>query len=53
VEIEIVPEPSPAEREALLDALARFDAEPEEPPVYRSRWRRAGLDPDDDEARFG
>jgi hypothetical protein len=44
VEIEIVPEPSPAEREALVQALATSDGDPEQPPAYRSPWRQAALD---------
>jgi hypothetical protein len=43
VEVEIVPEPDPAEREALLEALASLDADSEPPPAYRSAWRRAAL----------
>jgi hypothetical protein len=52
VEIEIVPEPSPAEREALLEALAASDGDPERPPAYRSPWRRAALDPAEDDGPF-
>jgi hypothetical protein len=44
VAIEIVPEPSPAEREALLQALAGLGGDAEQPPAYRSAWRRAALD---------
>lgn len=47
VEVEIVPEPDPDEREALLVALAE-PAEPREPSAYRSAWRRAALEPEDD-----
>jgi hypothetical protein len=49
VEVEIVPEPDPAEREALLEALASLDADSEQPPAYRSSWRRAALDPPEDD----
>jgi hypothetical protein len=45
VEIEIVPDPSPEERAALLAALA----EEAEPPAYLSAWRRAGLELGEDE----
>jgi hypothetical protein len=38
VEYEVVPEPSPAEREALLAALAA------RPTSYDSEWRRLGID---------
>jgi hypothetical protein len=49
VEVEIVPEPDPAEREALLEALASLDTESEQPPAYRSAWRQAALDPAEDD----
>jgi hypothetical protein len=39
--VEITPEPSPAEREALLAALAR--GRPATPGSYGSVWRLAGL----------
>lgn len=40
MEHEIAPEPSPAEREAIDEALARLLAEPDEP---RSAWWREGV----------
>ncbi|MBD0339084.1 MAG: hypothetical protein ICV67_07345 [Thermoleophilia bacterium] len=43
MEAEIVPEPSEAEREALLAALAELDGALDRPPAYASPWRRAGL----------
>lgn len=46
--MEIVPEPDPDEREALLAALERAVAPPE-PAAYRSPWRRAALDPEGDQ----
>jgi hypothetical protein len=49
VEVEIAPEPSPAEREALLDAIGRLDGDSEQPPAYRSPWRQAGLDFSEDD----
>jgi hypothetical protein len=53
VEVEIVPEPDPAEREALLEALASLDAESEQPPAYGSSWRRAALNPAEDDDLLG
>jgi hypothetical protein len=47
VDVAILPEPDPAEREALLEALATMDGESEEPAAYRSAWRRAALDFDE------
>jgi hypothetical protein len=49
VAAEIVPDPSPEEREVLLAALAELDARPASPPSYRSSWRLAGLADDLDE----
>ena len=49
MEVEIVPEPGPAEWEALLEALASEDGDSEQPYAYRSPWRRAGLDFAEDE----
>ena len=50
MDVEITPEPSPEEREAILEAL-RLEAGVASPP---SPWRRAGLGPgqadEDDEA---
>jgi len=46
VDYEISPEPTEAEREALLRALERLLAREEEPALpqpYRSRWRAAGV----------
>jgi hypothetical protein len=40
MELEITPEPSPEEREALEQALARLLAEPGDP---RSAWWREGV----------
>jgi hypothetical protein len=40
VELEISPEPSPEEREALERALARLLVEPDDP---RSAWWREGI----------
>jgi hypothetical protein len=45
VDVEIVPEPTPEEREAVLAALA--EREPEPPGAYVSLWRAAGLDEED------
>ena len=47
MDYEIRPEPTPAEREALIAALERLLAYegglPEVPAAYRSKWRQAGL----------
>jgi len=48
VEVEVVPEPDPEEREALLAALSG-SLELDAPSAYRSPWRRAALEPEDDE----
>jgi hypothetical protein len=48
VEFEIVPEPTPAEREAILAAL-RDDATLPETSPYASRWRREAIAGDEDE----
>jgi hypothetical protein len=52
LEVAILPEPDPAERDALLEAFATV-AESEEPVAYRSAWRRAALDFDEDDDPFG
>lgn len=51
MEAEIVPEPSPVEREALLAALAELDEVVELPVAYLSPWRLAGLAGDDEDDR--
>ena len=44
VRVEIVPEPSDGEREALLRLLADLEDDRRDgPAVYRSPWRLAGL----------
>ena len=46
MELEITPEPTPPEREALLRGLERLLAAGREPPLpapYRSGWRDAGV----------
>jgi hypothetical protein len=48
VEVEVVPEPDPEDREALLAALSG-SFEPDEPSPYRSPWRRAALELEDDQ----
>lgn len=48
MEPEIVPEPSEAERQAVLAALAELDGALDAPPAYRSPWRLAGLADADD-----
>jgi len=53
VEVVILPEPDPGVREALLEALAMVGGESEQPSAYRSAWRRAALDPADDDELFG
>jgi hypothetical protein len=53
VEVEIVPEPDPAERAALLEAVASLDADSEQPPAHGSSWRRAALDLAEDDDLFG
>lgn len=50
MDYEIVPEPTPAEREALLAALARLLRDDGRgPAAYRSRWRLAGLPAEGDD----
>ena len=51
--VEILPEPEPREREALLRALTALEAEPAEPAAYRSLWRRAALEPVEDGDLYG
>jgi hypothetical protein len=46
VAVEITPEPSEEERQAILRALELEQKEADEP----SPWRREGLEPDDDQA---
>ena len=43
MEPEITPEPSPAERAAILAALEEEHADEGAPPAYRSLWRRDGI----------
>jgi hypothetical protein len=43
MESEITPEPSPAERAAILAALRDQNADYGAPPAYRSLWRRGGI----------
>jgi hypothetical protein len=43
VKPEITPEPSPAERAAILAVLQERDADESAPPAYRSAWRREGI----------
>jgi hypothetical protein len=43
VEPGITPEPSPAERAAILAALRDRNADEEAPPAYRSLWREEGI----------
>ena len=43
VEPEITPEPSPAERAAILAALQDQNADAGAPPAYRSLWRLDGI----------
>jgi hypothetical protein len=43
VELEISPEPSPEERQALLQALAALLVRDPRPAAYRSAWRELGL----------
>jgi hypothetical protein len=43
VDVEIRPEPSPDERQALLASLERLLADQEPPAAYRSGWRKQGL----------
>jgi hypothetical protein len=46
VDYEVTPEPSEQER-AAIDAVLR-ELDRQEPPAYRSAWRRAALDPGDE-----
>jgi hypothetical protein len=48
VDVEITPEPSDEERQAILAALRVEAAEHASPTL----WWRAGLEPDDDEERY-
>jgi hypothetical protein len=43
VDPEIRPEPSPAERQAILAALAELLANDQVPAAYRSAWRAEGI----------
>jgi hypothetical protein len=45
MDVEITPEPTPGEREALVRGLERLLAgrRTVEPPSYRSPWRRAAI----------
>lgn len=43
VELEIQPEPDPAEREAISRAIERLVAGGTMPVAYRSGWRDAGI----------
>jgi hypothetical protein len=43
VEYEITPEPTPAEREALIQALERLLAGDPALQLYRSLWRESGI----------
>jgi hypothetical protein len=52
VEIDIVPEPGPGERDVLLRALGELDGASVEPPAYRSAWRLAALEPAGDEGLY-
>ena len=47
MEIEIVPEPTPAQREAIVAALREEDVAAEA--TYASGWRRDGLGVDEDD----
>jgi hypothetical protein len=43
VDLEIEPQPSPEEREAIEVALRRLIEGPSLPPAYRSAWRAEGI----------
>jgi hypothetical protein len=43
VELIVLSEPDPDDREAVALALERLLAADEVPPVYRSRWRASGI----------
>jgi hypothetical protein len=43
VDVEIRPEPEPAERDAILAALEGLPAEEQRPPAYVSAWRAEGI----------
>jgi hypothetical protein len=43
VEYEIIPEPSPDEREAIVTAIERLLRRDPQPAAYRSRWRALGV----------
>ena len=49
MEVEIVPEPDPREREILLQALGELDGETGDPDAYSSPWRLAALAPAPDD----
>jgi hypothetical protein len=55
VEVVVMPEPDPQEREAIATALARLAGDAETPGPYLSAWRRLGiaenLEPDDSSDR--
>jgi hypothetical protein len=46
--VEITPEPTAEEREAVLQVLGDW-LEPSEPEAYASAWRRSGLPAEPDE----
>ncbi len=48
MEIAFVPEPTPREREALVEALQALESASSAPPAYLSAWRSAALEPDAD-----
>ena len=47
MELEVTPEPTPEEREALLQALAALNGKPFEPPAWWQAGAREALDDDD------
>jgi hypothetical protein len=48
VEPEIVPEPAPQERKALLEAMAELDRAAEGGPARDGQWWRSGFAAEDD-----
>jgi hypothetical protein len=43
VELKIEPEPSPAERDAIIKTLSEEGLDGAGPPAYRSAWREDGI----------
>ena len=47
MELEVTPEPTPEEREALLQALSSLNGDPVEPPAWWQAGTREAIEDDD------